>query len=201
MKTDYFVDMYDAAADPWGFTHRWYEQRKYALSAAVLPRWQLGRVAEPGCSLGVLTEQLARRADHVVAGDLVPAAVDLARERLTSAGLDDRVTLRHWDLRDPWPDGPFDLIVLSEVVYYLEPDEARDLLDRAVAQLATGGHLLAVHWRPVVPEYPMTGDQAQAIVRDSAGLTPMASYLDDDLTLDLFVRGEAPSVAAAEGLR
>ena len=201
MKTDYVLDMYDAAVDPWGFTSRWYEQRKYALTMAALPRPELGRVAEPGCSLGVLTQQLARRADHVVAGDLVPAAVDLARERLIEAGLADRVTLRHWDLRDPWPDGPFDLVVLSEVVYYLEPDEARDLLDRAVASLASGGHLLAAHWRPVVPEYPMTGDQAQAVVRATAGLAPVASYLDDDLTLDLLGRGEARSVATVEGLR
>ncbi|MDQ2757234.1 MAG: class I SAM-dependent methyltransferase [Actinomycetota bacterium] len=193
--------MYETDVDPWGFTSRWYEQRKYALTMAVLPRAALGRVAEPGCSLGVLTQALARRADHVVAGDLVPAAVDLARERLTDAGLADRVSLRHWDLRDPWPEGPFDLVVLSEVVYYLDPGEARDLLDRAVAQLAPGGHLLAAHWRPVVPEYPMTGDQAQAIVRATAGLSPVACYLDDDLTLDLFVQGAARSVATVEGLR
>ncbi|MEO3937175.1 class I SAM-dependent methyltransferase [Dermatophilaceae bacterium Soc4.6] len=179
----------------------WYQQRKHALTMAMLPRPELGRVAEPGCSLGVLTEQLARRADHVVSGDLVPAAVDLARERLHSVELDERVTLRHWDLRDLWPEGPFDLVVLSEVVSYLEPDEARDLLDRAVAQLAPGGHVLAAHWRPVVPDYPLTGDRAQAIVRATAGLTGIASYLDDDLTLDLFVRGEARSVATVEGLR
>ena len=27
----YFDAMYQAAADPWGFEDRWYEQRKYAV--------------------------------------------------------------------------------------------------------------------------------------------------------------------------
>jgi hypothetical protein len=33
----YFDALYQAAADPWGFEERWYEQRKYAISLAQLP--------------------------------------------------------------------------------------------------------------------------------------------------------------------
>ena len=33
----YFDAMYQGAADPWGFQDRWYEQRKYAVSLALLP--------------------------------------------------------------------------------------------------------------------------------------------------------------------
>ena len=37
LGTGYFDAMYQAADDPWGFESRWYEQRKYAISLALLP--------------------------------------------------------------------------------------------------------------------------------------------------------------------
>ena len=37
MSAGYFDAMYQAAADPWGFEDRWYEQRKYAISMAAVP--------------------------------------------------------------------------------------------------------------------------------------------------------------------
>ena len=33
----YFDAMYQEAADPWGFEDRWYEQRKFSVSLAMLP--------------------------------------------------------------------------------------------------------------------------------------------------------------------
>ena len=57
------------------------------------------------------------------------------------------------------PDQTFDLIVLSEVGYYLSE---RDLLmarDWIVNALRPGGHLLLVHWTPLVEDYPLTGDE------------------------------------------
>ena len=34
----YFDGLYDADDDPWSLRSRWYEQRKYALTTAVLPK-------------------------------------------------------------------------------------------------------------------------------------------------------------------
>jgi hypothetical protein len=48
----YFDAMYQAAADPWGFGDRWYEQRKYAVSLAMLPAVRYRSAFEPGCSIG-----------------------------------------------------------------------------------------------------------------------------------------------------
>ena len=61
MPAGYFDAMYQAAADPWGFEDRWYEQRKYAISMALLPAARYRRALEPGCSIGVLHPD-ARRA-------------------------------------------------------------------------------------------------------------------------------------------
>ena len=57
----YFTDMYAEASDPWGLAERWYEQRKYAITVAMLPQPRYRHAFEPGCSVGVLTERLAGR--------------------------------------------------------------------------------------------------------------------------------------------
>ena len=77
----YFDAMYQAAADPWGFEDRWYEQRKYAISMALLPAARYRRALEAGCSIGVLTRMLAARCDEVLSCDIAAAAVQAAARR------------------------------------------------------------------------------------------------------------------------
>src|ERR1700759_2112261 len=77
----YFDAMYQAAADPWGFEERWYEQRKYAISLAQLPSARDRSAFEPGCSVGGLTRQLAARRHAVLACDVAAAAVAAPRAR------------------------------------------------------------------------------------------------------------------------
>ena len=55
LGAEYFDAMYQDAEDPWGFENRWYEQRKYAISLALLPARRYRSAFEPGCSIGVLT--------------------------------------------------------------------------------------------------------------------------------------------------
>lgn len=202
MDTAYFTRMYDAAQDPWEFASRWYEQRKYALCLAMLPRPRYRRVLEPACSVGVLTVRLARRADEVVASDLVPAAVDRARERV-GREVDDpaRVLLDRRDLRDPLPEGEFDLVVLSECLYYLHADEQRELMARVLERLSGDGHVLVSHWRPRVPEYHQDGDEVHDALERTEGLRVLARYEDDDVRVLVLARPGAASVATAGGLR
>ena len=82
LGASYFDGMYARSADPWGFTSRWYERRKYAISLAMLPRERYRRGFEPGCSIGVLTQQLAGRCDRLLACDVAAAAVTTATRRL-----------------------------------------------------------------------------------------------------------------------
>ena len=82
----YFDRMYAASADPWQLQERWYEKRKFAITLALLPHPRYRHAFEPGCSVGVLTEQLAGRCDHVTATDVVPAALDATHRRLSQAG-------------------------------------------------------------------------------------------------------------------
>ena len=86
LSQGYFDDLYAASPDPWEFETRWYEARKYALSLALLPAECYGAAFEPGCSIGVLTGQLAPRCGHLLSCDGAAAAVRLAAQRTASLG-------------------------------------------------------------------------------------------------------------------
>jgi trans-aconitate methyltransferase len=197
---NYFDRMYAESADPWQLQNRWYERRKFAICMAMLPYPRYRHAFEPGCSVGVLTEQLAGRCDHVTCADVATAALDSAHRRLLAVGCRDRVTLQHRSLDDPWPAGHFDLLVLSEVAYYLSPDVLRAVLDREVPQLAPGATVLAAHWRHRVADYPMTGDHANDVIGATAGLHQVGSYRDQDVAIEVFDTASPASVAARTGV-
>lgn len=167
---------------------------------ALLPYPRYRHAFEPGCSVGVLTELLVGRCDHVTAADVATAALDTAHRRLLEVGCRERVTLLHRSLDDPWPAGPFDLVVLSEVGYYLHPDALRGVLDRELARLTPGATVLTAHWRHLVPDYPMTGDHTNDVVGATAGLHQIGSYRDQDVAIEVFATGSGASVAARTGV-
>ena len=151
---------------------------------------------EPGCSIGVLTERLAQRCDHVTAPDVAVAALDAAHRRLVRAGQRNAVTLLRASLDQPWPANRYDLVVLSEVCYYLDPGVLRAVMDREVPQLAAGATVLAAHWRHPVADYLTTGDQANDVIAATAGLHHLGGYRDADVGIDVFAAGTPISVAA-----
>jgi SAM-dependent methyltransferase len=199
LDAGYFNAMYEASADPWGFTSRWYEARKYAISVAMLPRQHYGEAFEPGCSIGVLTELLAPRCSSLLACDLAPAAVRAAAARTRQLS---QVRVEQRLLPQDWPDGQFDLIVASEMLYYFAGPDLDDVLDRITAALRPDGNLLAVHWLHPVPEYPRSGAEVHRALAAQPGLARLAEHRERDFLAEVYVRadGEATSVAQAAGL-
>ncbi len=196
----YFDRMYAASADPWQLQERWYEQRKFAITLALLPHPRYRHAFEPGCSVGVLTEQLAGRCDHVTATDVVPAALDATHRRLSQAGRREHVTLLCRSLDEAWPSTDFDLVVVSEVGYYLNEDALREMLDRELPRLKNAATVVAAHWRHRVEDYPLTGDRANDVVAATPGLHLIGSYRDDDVAIDVFDTASSASVAARTGV-
>jgi SAM-dependent methyltransferase len=197
LGADYFDAMYAAAADPWSLRTRWYEARKYAISTAMLPRERYRDGFEPGCSVGVLTGMLAPRCDRLLSCDMAPAAVKAAAEHTTGFP---NVTVEHRAIPGDWPPGRFDLIVLSEILYYFAGADLDRVLDLTLAALRPGGNLLTVHWRHPVADYPRGGDEVHAAVCARAGLSLLAEHAEPDFLAQVHVRGEPVSVAQAEGL-
>lgn len=200
LPDEYFDRVYTDAADPWRLESRWYEQRKYAITTAVLPQQVYRHAYEPGCSVGVLTEQLAARCDRVTSTDVAVPALDATHRRLVGAGLRDRVSLLRRSIDESWPAEGFDLVVLSEVCYYLQPATLRALLDREVPRLMKGATVLSAHWRHPVADYPMTGDQATELIAATAGLHHLGGYRDADVLVEVFDTGSADSVAERTGV-
>lgn len=193
-----FEAMYAANPDPWRFTTSWYEQRRFALIAAMLPRQHYRRILEPACANGMLTSALVRRAGEVVAFDSVATAVDQARQRLAGTGA--RVECR--DVRDPWPgeeDG-YDLIVLSELLYYLPAEVSVGLVGRALAALAGDGHLVTCQWRHPVAGTPQRGDDISTHLAGREDARVLAHYVDPDCVIDVVGHRAAPTVAELEDL-
>ena len=192
LAAGYFDRLYAADPDPWGFTSRWYEQRKYALTVAALPAPTYARGLEVGCSIGVLTAGLAARCRLLTALDPSPVALTAARTRVPSS-----VRLIQGTVPHQWPAGTYDLVVLSEVGYYLDPADLGRLLDLIDRDLAPDGTVVACHWRHPVADYPLTGDEVHAALTR----WPRVTHLEEeDFLLDVLAPGGAVSVARREGL-
>ncbi|MGV8875462.1 MAG: class I SAM-dependent DNA methyltransferase [Rhodococcus sp. (in: high G+C Gram-positive bacteria)] len=204
LSAEYFRDVYAVKDDPFMLDSKWYERRKYALTMASLPKPQYRRALEPGCSIGVLTEQLAARCEHVVSTDVVHAALDSARARVGGTAA---IEFALWSLSDDWsalpePTVPFDLVVISEVGYYLDAADLASAMTRVVEHLESGGTLVAAHWRHDVDDYPLSGDRVHEIISATTGLALLSRYLDEDVRIEVFVASDGPavSVASTDGL-
>ena len=195
----HFRDCYAASPDPYGLAERWYEARKYAVTVALLPRERYADAFEPGCSIGVLTARLAARCDRLLSCDVVPDAVASARAR-TEGRPGVRVEQRA--IPREWPQGTFDLIVFSELLYYFDDADLAEVLRRGTGALRPDGHLLAVHWRHPAARHPRTGDDVHQRLVTDAGLARLAYYRDQDFTAEVFARadGDLRSVAQAGGI-
>ncbi|MFO2464240.1 nodulation S family protein [Pseudomonas sp. 15FMM2] len=197
VATAYFDQLFSDNDDPWAFRQRWYEQRKRALTLAVLTRPHYLSIFEPGCANGELSAALAMRCDRLLCCDTAAAAVALARARLQAFP---HVDVQQSRLPQEWPDGSFDLIVLSEWCYYLDHDDLCALLDRAKASLTDDGQVLACHWRGPIEGCPLTAEQVHALLEQQLGMAGQAHLHDKDFLLDLWGHQSA-SVATLEGLR
>ena len=197
LTAGYFDTIYSSGPDPWGFETRWYEKRKRAALIAALPRQRFGTALELGCSTGVLTVELAERCDTVLGIDLIEQPLSIARARLAGQP---GVSFERRTVPADWPEGEFDLIVLSEVGYYCSMVDLRRLLERCRASLAPGGVLVACHWRHPVAEYPLTGDAVHTQLTRVVGLQRTVHHLERDFVLEVYEPRPALSVAQRDGL-
>jgi SAM-dependent methyltransferase len=113
----YFDDLW-SRGDPWELETSEFEHKRYARLLEILKRLKYERVLEIGCGSGTFTRLLAPRAQRLLALDVSARAIGRAQ-----AAQD---TPKHVEFRvanimdfDVNAEGPWDLIVLSETVYFL----------------------------------------------------------------------------------
>jgi len=161
----YFESLYRADPDPWRFQTSDYEAAKYAHTLEAVGEARVGRTLELGCSIGVLTCQLAPKCEQLVATELSQTALDQAKARCADQVNIDFVLAR--TMTDGF-DGAFDLMVLSEVVYYWDDADLAAVARAIKDHLATGGRLVLVHWLGET-DYPRSADDAVASLCDQTG--------------------------------
>ena len=192
--TEYFDAVYASADDPWELAQRWYEQRKRQVLLASLPRARFRRAFEPGCATGLITAGLADRSEAVVAVDAAARAVEMARSYLSDLP---HVAVSQLRIPEQWPEGQFDLIVLSEIAYYCR--DLRTLAARVRGSLTADGVVVLCHWRHEAVDHPWDGDTVHACLPLLAGLHRQVQHIEADFRLDVLTVDVA-SVAQREGI-
>lgn len=196
LAPDYFEQMYRDAPDPWRFETSAYERAKYDATIAALGRRAYAHGLEVGCSIGVLTERLAGQCADLLALDVSETALAAARVRCQG-----RTNVRFEDCAVPaqHPSATgFDLIILSEVVYYWDPDDCAAAARWLGSALEKGGDMLLVHWTGET-DYPQSADDAVASFRAglSVDMTVITEVRTSDYRLDLWRRSAGQGCATA----
>ena len=186
LKPEYFDALYTADSDPWNFAASPYERAKYTLTLDALPKPRSRSALEVGCSIGVLTRLLASRCDSLLAIDAAQAPLVEARRRCADLPA---VRFEQMFVPEQWPGGVFELILLSEVVYYLGRDDVARLATKVTRTLSKGGSVILVHWTGPT-DYPLSGDEAAALFIEQIGSTCIVERADryPEFRLDVLSR-------------
>ena len=152
----YFDRMYAEQDDPWHFRTSAYEREKYAASIAALPPRRYSRALEIGCSIGELTFLLGQRCENVLGVDTASAALRSARRRCFAT---EHVHFEKMHVPSEWPAGSADLLVLSEVLYFLSGGDIDAVAAHARRSLTSDGIILLVNWLGPT-DSPCSGDDA-----------------------------------------
>lgn len=192
-----FEEHYRRSDDPWGFRSRWYERRKRALLCACLPAERFENAWEIGCSNGELAAALAPACDRLLATDGNAIAVGIARDRLSEFST---VRVQQMWIPEAWPEERFDLVVLSEMAYYLDAAALTQFCGKLISSISPTGHFVACHWRPRIADGAITGDEAHDLMTPLLPWQKTVRHFEDDFRLEIW-SAQNHSVAELEGLR
>lgn len=195
-KTEYFDALYFENHDPWGYENRWYEERKRNVCLALLLKPIYNNALEIGCANGVFSQHLALRCKNLLCIDANETAVDLAQARLSHLN---HVNVIQAMIPETFPEQKFDLIVLGEVLYYLNHDELMSLIEKIHRCLSDDGVVLCCHWRYPIEYFSLTGDHVHQVLKENIQLYHYLSLQDPDFNVDIWAQ-EGQSVADREGL-
>ena len=160
VTAEHFDSMFTRCDDPWDYQTSAYEADRFARTIKALGGAWYSTALELGCANGVLTQMLAAHCGTIVAIDGSAVALDIARTRLADI---DNVVLQHGNLPDDLPPGQFDLIVLSDFLYYLGFAGCVDLALALQSNAAPGCRIVMANYLGQT-ECALTGDMAAEIM-------------------------------------
>jgi 2-polyprenyl-3-methyl-5-hydroxy-6-metoxy-1,4-benzoquinol methylase len=183
LPAGYFRDLYAASSDPWNLGCSEYERQKYQATLAAMPERRFRNGFEIGCAIGVLTRLLAQRTDNLLAIDIEDVALQQARSHCA-----DLANVRFEQMKIPgqWPEQEFDFIILSEVLYYLSPEDITEISTKCRIGCAENAVVMLVHWTHPT-DLPLDGDEAVQLFLDAAApdLVTTRQKRTDDYRIDV----------------
>ncbi len=179
--------LYARNPDPWNFRDSAYERAKYAQTLDLLPRTSYASALEVGASIGVLGRMLAPRCERYLGIDASRRAIDLARADMLA-----NMAFRFCLVPERFPDGPFDLILLSEVLYFLGREDVAALAAQ-VAAASPRGDVVCVNYLGATGR-ELDGAQAVGLFAGAFGRRPQRVFVTADYRIDVF---PAPPVTLA----
>jgi len=163
----HFQRIYAASDDPWNFRTSAYEREKYAATLAALPARRFARGLEVGCSIGELTALISPLCNSLLGVDIVAEAVFAARLRWAEMA---HVQFSQICVPGAWPSGSFDMVMLSEVLYFLSSSDICHLAERICESLAPNAVVLLVNWLGATDDPVTAHTAAQAFIDAAPGL-------------------------------
>jgi cyclopropane fatty-acyl-phospholipid synthase-like methyltransferase len=185
MKAAEFERRYRRDGDPWGYRSSVYELAKYDATLSACGTGPFVSALELGGSIGVFSGRLAARCEALTTIDWSPTAVAAARTRLAAFPTANAIVGEIPHAIEP---ADHDLVVASEILYYLDDDALTTTLERVHEVLVTGGRMVAVHWCPSGPERPQTAASVHALLRSLPWLRTIADRSTADYLLDVLER-------------
>jgi 2-polyprenyl-3-methyl-5-hydroxy-6-metoxy-1,4-benzoquinol methylase len=182
-QATHFEALYRANPDPWNFTESAYEQRKYEATLSALGSQRFQMALEVGCSIGVLTERLSSSCDQIIGLDFAPSAVAAARARCAPYP---NIRIEQMQVPQQWPVGQFDLILFSEVLYFLNESDLIETCAHARRSILPVGRVLLVNYTGLTDD-PGSGDTAASffIKATAPDLRPVLQSREPHYRLDL----------------
>ena len=104
--------------DPWDIETADFEQRRCARLLQILSARRYAKALEIGCATGAFTRLLARVAERLVALDISPTAIACARKTWAGSNATEFQVANIIEY-DPRAEGPWDLVVMSDMIYFL----------------------------------------------------------------------------------
>lgn len=158
---EHFERLYTSHIDPWSVLTSRYEREKFQATVDALHKPMYDHILELGCSIGGLTRLLAPRCKALTAVDTSTVALDRARKLCAQPHI--RFLQAH--LPDGDWRGKYDLVVLSEVLYYFNVASLVRLAELLTHVVTPTTCFVVVHWTGET-DYPLSGDGAMDLFRD-----------------------------------
>jgi len=133
--------IYKIFSDPFDLEKSNYEAYKFDAVAKVVQETRVKNALDIGCGTGILTEKISSVCEKILGVDFSENAINSAKKRF---GQKSHVAFFAVDVRHFEPADTYDLVLCSEVLYYIGESDLQKLLVQLWRTLSDNGRLIVI---------------------------------------------------------